>query len=73
MAKTYTKDERAELDNQLASMSDDELKALETAGGRLLKQGKTYDWAEYNRRYRRRLALAALKKGMIQVNDHDGV
>lgn len=71
MAKIYTKAEKTELDRQLASMTDDQLRALELAGGRLLKKGAKhkYDQAEYNRRYRRRIALAALNKGMIQDNE----
>ena len=75
MAKIYTKAELGELDKQLASMTDDELRALELAGGRLLKKGteNKYDQAEYNRRYKRRIALAAMKKGMITVTDHDGL
>ena len=75
MARIYTKAERDEIDRQLANMTDDELRALELAGGKLLKQGTEhkYDQAEYNRRYKRRIALAALNKGMIQVTDHDGL
>lgn len=71
MAKIYTKTEKVALDKQLASMTDDELRALELAGGKLLKQASEYkyDQAEYQRRYKRRVALAALNKGILQDDD----
>jgi len=66
MAKTYTKAELPKLDRQLENMTDDQLKALELAGGKLLRDSNQ---SEYMRRYRQRIALAALNKGMIQADE----
>lgn len=66
MAKTYAKAERSDLDRQLENMTDDQLRALELAGGKLLRESNQ---SEYMRRYRQRIALAALKKGMIQADE----
>jgi hypothetical protein len=69
MAKTYTSEERKEFNRQLENMTDDQLKALELAGAKLLRESAKERLAENMRRYRQRIALAALNKGMIQADD----
>lgn len=58
MAKNYTAQERKELDRMLESMTQEELDALESKGRKLINKATKTAQAEYNRRYRRRIALA---------------
>lgn len=58
MAKNYTAQERKDLDRMLESMTQEELDALERQGRKLINQEAKKAQAEYNRRYRRRIALA---------------
>ena len=58
MAKNYTAQERKDLDRMLEDMTQEELDALERKGRKLISKATKEDQAEYNRRYRRRIALA---------------
>lgn len=65
----------AELDQEIANMTEEEQKHLATQGSRILKgtgtsEGKSKG-RDYMRRYKARIALAA-QRGLIQAGNNSG-